>query len=117
MDKKFKNLTWHYDASHAWLQVSIKQLETLQIKEKISPFSFYTHNKENKYCGYAFLEEDCDASIYINAVGFNDYMNADGEGLKSVDHGVKADGIRFLKNFPSNAESSRISVFKFFDNN
>ena len=63
MDKKFQNLTWHYDASHAWLQVSLKQLEKLHIKEKISPFSYYTHNKKSEFTGYAFLEEDCDATI------------------------------------------------------
>ena len=117
MDKKFKNLTWHYDASHAWLQVSLKQLESLKIKEKISPFSYYTHNKKSEYTGYAFLEEDCDASILINAMGYSDYMNADGEGIKTVDHGLKADRIHCLNSFPRNANSSRGSFFNFFEAN
>jgi len=117
MGRKFKNLTWHYDASHAWLQVSIKQLKSLKIRDKISPFSYYTHNKKSEYAGYAFLEEDCDASILINAMGYNDYMNADGEGIKTIDHGLKADKIHCLDSFPKNANSSRVSFFNYFEAN
>ena len=121
MDKKFKNLTWHYDASHAWLQVSLKQLESLKIKEKISPFSYYTHNKKSEYTGYAFLEEDCDAFILINAMGGLQmrcgFLCCEEGNIKTVDHGLKADRIHCLNSFPRNANSSRVSFFNFFEAN
>ena len=48
------------DASHGWLEVPLQELVDLKIASKISPFS-YAHN------GYAYLEEDCDAAIFVNA--------------------------------------------------
>lgn len=52
---------WHDDGSHAWLQVPIALLFDLHIEEKISYYSYM----EGKY---AYLEEDCDASTFLNAI-------------------------------------------------
>lgn len=52
--------TFHSDPGHGWLEVPIKDLEVLGIKNKISSFSYYSASK-----GIAYLEEDCDASYFI----------------------------------------------------
>jgi hypothetical protein len=45
------------DPGHGWLRVPIKLLERLNIVDKISRYSY-------KAAGYAFLEEDCDWSVF-----------------------------------------------------
>jgi hypothetical protein len=49
------------DPGHGWLEVQISDLKLLEIEKKISGYSY---RKDGK----AYLEEDCDASIYINAL-------------------------------------------------
>ena len=56
-----KTLTFYSDPGHAWLKVPIADLFRLGISDKISSYS-YVHNDS------AYLEEDCDASIYIEAI-------------------------------------------------
>jgi hypothetical protein len=56
-----KNLVWHADPSHAWLEVTHKELMELGIDLKISSYSY----RNGDMC---YLEEDCDAGIYINAL-------------------------------------------------
>lgn len=55
-----KRLTFHADPSHGWLEVDRADLETLNIAHKISRYSY---QKENR----VFLEEDCDASHYLDS--------------------------------------------------
>ena len=52
--------TFYSDPGHAWLKVPIKELEALGIERKISKYSY--HNE-----GMAFLEEDQDAGVYLDA--------------------------------------------------
>ena len=52
---------WYTDASHGWLKVKYSELEKLGIQCEISSFSY--RNGDDVY-----LEEDCDALKYINAV-------------------------------------------------
>jgi len=52
---------WYSDPAHSWLKVKYSELEELGIQCKISPFSY--RNGEDVY-----LEEDCDAPMYITAV-------------------------------------------------
>lgn len=54
-------LNWMVDPGHAWLIVGMDELTKLGIKDKISSYSYYKHD-------LAYLEEDCDAAIYIDAV-------------------------------------------------
>ena len=57
---KIRKLNMISDPGHGWLSVNIKDLIALKIDDKISSYSYL-----NKSCVY--LEEDSDASIYLNA--------------------------------------------------
>ena len=54
-----KDILFFEDAGHGWAKVSINELKTLGISNKISQCSYI--NGE-----YAYLEEDCDLVIYID---------------------------------------------------
>ena len=53
--------TFISDAGHGWLSVSRKDIAKLDIQDKISPFSYMTNTR-------AYLEEDCDASLFVDEV-------------------------------------------------
>ena len=53
-------LTFHADPSHAWLAVPLNALEDLGITKKISRYSY-------KGKRLAYLEEDCDAPVFLEA--------------------------------------------------
>ena len=57
MKKKFDV---YCDSGHGWLKVKKNLLDVLGIADRISHFS-YMRNE------YAYLEEDCDASIFVGA--------------------------------------------------
>lgn len=57
-------MKWHIDSGHGWLEVSKAKLTKLGIAQKISGYSYEKGLK-------AYLEEDCDASIFFEAY-FND---------------------------------------------
>ena len=59
---KKKQFIRYSDPGHGWLRVSIKDLIKLCLSLEISEYS-YIHN------GYAYLEEDCDMSKFIDAYG------------------------------------------------
>jgi len=50
--------TFHSDAGHSWLKVSIDELKRLKLMDKISSYSYRKGN-------YAYLEEDSDASQFV----------------------------------------------------
>tara|TARA_R110002012_G_scaffold138888_5_gene295819 strand:+ start:8578 stop:8859 length:282 start_codon:yes stop_codon:yes gene_type:complete len=65
--KKTQNLIFYSDSLHGWLKVSKWDLQVLNIADKISTYSYMNGNN-------VYLEEDCDAEIYLNAlknVGLN----------------------------------------------
>ena len=51
----------HSDPGHAWLAVKLSEIEMLGIQTEISTYS-YVKGKT------AYLEEDCDAGKFINAM-------------------------------------------------
>jgi len=51
---------FYSDGGHGWLKVAIIELEKLQIHDQISSASYMR-------TGYAYLEEDCDASLFVDA--------------------------------------------------
>jgi len=51
---------FHADPGHAWLAVKRKELIKLGILDKITHFSYQKG-------GTVYLEEDCDAGIFIKA--------------------------------------------------
>jgi len=48
------------DPGHAWLEVPRAELVALNILDKVSAYSY-----QNK--GWVYLEEDCDAGLFIDA--------------------------------------------------
>ena len=48
------------DPGHGWLKVDVRELDRLGIADKISNASYMQK-------GYAFLEEDCDLPIFLQA--------------------------------------------------
>jgi hypothetical protein len=80
-----QDLTFFSDPSHAWLKVSKLHLEVFNIANKISSYSYM--NGDDVY-----LEEDCDAVIYLNALkkaGINYNINEqfdDNSIIRSFNH-------------------------------
>jgi len=60
------------DPGHGWLRVPLKMLAKLGIADKISPFSYVRTE-------YAYLEEDLDASLFLEA------LRARGKTVKFVE--------------------------------
>ena len=56
--------TFYEDPGHGWLRVELKELVILGIDSKISSCSY----SDNIH--YAYLEEDCDLSVWATAKGF-----------------------------------------------
>lgn len=54
-----RSLTLHADDGHAWLEVSLNDIRYLGIWDRISRYSYIKDDR-------AFLEEDCDANVYLN---------------------------------------------------
>lgn len=55
---------WHSDPGHEWLEVSVRDLRGLGIERQISRYSYLRG-------GYAYLEGDCDAGRYYDAIERN----------------------------------------------
>ena len=73
-------LVFRADAGHAWLAVSMDWLRELGIADKVSKYSYRKNN-------IAYLEEDCDASLLINALreaGHEVTCREEYEGERSV---------------------------------
>lgn len=58
---KPKTFDFISDPGHGWLKVPIALLVQLNIVDKISGYSYQRDN-------YAYLEEDCDAPLLLNAL-------------------------------------------------
>ena len=56
------NIVFHEDSGHGWLQVPHSYIDKLGIKKDISNYSY--RDTEN-----AYLEEDCDLSVFMRAIG------------------------------------------------
>ena len=53
---------WYHDPGHAWIRVPLRELADLGISGQISRYSYVDAH------GNAYLEEDCDAAIFVNAL-------------------------------------------------
>ena len=58
MAKKYDFIS---DPGHGWMKVPIREIKQLGIASQISQFSYYSGE-------YAYLEEDCDAAVFYNAM-------------------------------------------------
>ena len=76
------------DPSHGWLKVSVEEINQLGITQDITAYSYISADGK-----YAFLEEDQDAELFINAA-----LNADWfENFEAIRRCTK----EFYSDFPS----------------
>lgn len=61
---KTKQYTFLTDSGHGWLKVTKAELKKLGIADKVSGCSY-------ERGGFAYLEEDCDAGLFIDALKAN----------------------------------------------
>ena len=61
-----KTLTFHADPAHGWLEVPREDIDALGIADQISAYS-YAMAATHKRAGMVYLEEDCDASLFLDA--------------------------------------------------
>lgn len=54
--------TWHNDPGHAWLEVPKADVRKAGVLGQISEYSYQRGDT-------LFLEEDCDAFVFLNALG------------------------------------------------
>jgi hypothetical protein len=57
---KTQKLNFYCDPSHGWLEVMREGIDALQLADKISSYSYAR-------AGWVYLEEDCDAGLYLDA--------------------------------------------------
>lgn len=75
---------FHTDSGHGWLEVGLDELYMLNIADKISGYSY-------KRGGKAYLEEDCDAGVFINAL--------ESKGIKFKYNVINVDGDSIIRSF------------------
>ena len=78
--KTLLEYTFIIDPSHAWLRVSLRDLEFSLIKGQISKYSYRSGS-------HAYLEEDCDAPKFMKAMedlGFD--IRVDEEHVSDFDN-------------------------------
>ena len=78
-----RTFTFFSDPGHGWLEVPMALLQSLKIANKISRFSFKNKNKDAFQMAY--LEEDCDARVFVEAYGEANmeikFVDCDGESM------------------------------------
>ena len=57
---KTQKLNFYCDAGHGWLEVMREDVDALNLADKISAYSYAR-------AGWVFLEEDCDAGLFLDA--------------------------------------------------
>jgi hypothetical protein len=80
-------LTFHSDPGHGWIEVPLLVLNQLNIHNKISGCSYMQHRT-------AYLEEDCDAGILMDALKAH---SPDAE-FKFIEKNTNEDS--FIRNLP-----------------
>ena len=86
------NITYHTDPGHGWFAVPITLLQRLAIHPKVSTYSYI-----DTAAGFVYLEEDCDASLFMAACDDNEIA------VELVDkHTDRDHWIRNLPAFQSN---------------
>lgn len=77
--------TFHSDPGHAWLEVPLVMLRDLNIHKRISTYSY-------KDASNAYLEEDCDAPVFLDAFALKHGRSPNLDPLYSED--------TFIRNLP-----------------
>lgn len=58
-----------HDPGHGWLRVKRDTLIELGILDKVSGYSYQSDDRQ-----FVFLEEDCDMTLYVDAIGRDNYI-------------------------------------------
>ena len=80
------------DPSHGWLKVSIEEIKQLGIAPEISRFSYISSDRK-----YAYLEEDSDMQLFLNAVLEADWFE-DMEAIRNCTKQFYSDPLSFIRN-------------------
>ncbi len=80
-----RNLKFHNDQGHGWLEVPVRDLTTLGVADDISSSSYQDETS-------AYLEEDVDAGVYLRAAREAGWI------VDTEDHYV--DGDSFVRSLP-----------------
>ena len=90
-------LNFHSDAGHGWLKVTTHQLTELGIYNQVSRYSYINTAYSNDDESYdVYLEEDCDAPLFLNALKDRDIEFT----INHIDDGDHS-FIRRKRHFPS----------------
>lgn len=58
-------ITYHHDAGHGWLEVSLQQ--ALTVRTPLKKISGYSYVGLKGFAPTLYLEEDCDAGVFLDA--------------------------------------------------
>jgi hypothetical protein len=83
------------DPSHGWLKVSIEEIKQLEITHRISAYSYISADRK-----YAYLEEDNDAQIFLNAILEADWFE-DMNAVRACTKNFYSDPPSFIRNLES----------------
>jgi hypothetical protein len=67
MSAKVKSYAFYSDPGHGWLKVAVADLVAAKIDNQITGYSY--RSRDGKF---AYLEEDCDAPRFLNAIGYSE---------------------------------------------
>ena len=84
-----RKLLFIADPGHGWLKVNFRDLVALGIAGQVSHYSYLNN-------GYAYLEEDCDAGLFVRAA------KAAGWEIKYDDEYQDPTPIRNYPSYPTN---------------
>ena len=59
------SFTFYADSGHAWLKVSLA--DTKSVGLSLDSFSEFSYWRNNKYEPFLYLEEDCDAGVFLES--------------------------------------------------
>lgn len=92
MAEKHLTLTVYVDPGHAWVGVPLSLVEELGIKGIITGYSYYRD-------GMCYLEEDCDASVFVKVAKEKGYSFTFKES-----HNNNQSFVRRLPHYPFNTD-------------
>ena len=96
---KTQKLTFHCDAGHGWLEVPREDIDALGLADQISAYS-YAMASTHQRAGMVYLEEDCDAILYLDAA------NSAGYRLQIVEKYTDTDSpIRNMKRYTTEGQA------------
>ena len=85
---KTQKLIFHCDRGHGWLEVPREDIDVLGLADEISNLS-YLLSHTHKRAGMVYLEEDCDATLYLDAAKAAGWTIQIVEGYTGIDSHIR----------------------------